>query len=76
MEINKEKDNVFAGIAWMVLTGLMFVAVTGIVRHVGSEIPAAQAAFIRYLFGLIIVLPFLSRMFLKKRSIYTSLFLH
>ena len=71
MEIIKEKDNVFAGISWMVVTGLMFVAVTGIVRHVGSEIPAAQAAFIRYLFGLIIVLPFLSRMFLKKRSIYT-----
>ena len=55
MEIIKEKDNVFAGISWMVVTGLMFVAVTGIVRHVGSEIPAAQAAFIRYLFGLIIV---------------------
>ena len=44
MEIIKEKDNVFAGISWMVVTGLMFVAVTGIVRHVGSEIPAAQAA--------------------------------
>lgn len=41
----------------MVLTGLNFVAVTGIVRHLGSDIPAAQAAFIRYGLGLVLILP-------------------
>ncbi|MEO1000387.1 MAG: DMT family transporter [Pseudomonadota bacterium] len=50
------------GLGWMVVTGLMFVAVTGIVRHVGSEIPAVQAAFLRYVFGLILILPVLARL--------------
>jgi len=47
------------GIGWMVLTGLMFVAVTGVVRYIGSDIPAAEAAFIRYAIGLTFMLPFL-----------------
>jgi len=41
----------------MVITGLLFVAVTGIVRHLGSDIPAVQAAFIRYVIGLLLVAP-------------------
>ena len=44
----------------MVVTGLMFVCVTGIVRYIGSDVPAAQAAFIRYVIGLVIMLPFMS----------------
>ncbi len=51
------------GIVWMMITGLMFVAVTGIVRYVGSGIPAAEAAFIRYVIGLAIMLPFLIPVF-------------
>jgi drug/metabolite transporter (DMT)-like permease len=47
------------GIAWMLLTGLLFVGVTGIVRFVGSSIPAPEAAFIRYIIGLGIMLPFM-----------------
>ena len=47
------------GIAWMLLTGLMFVSVTGVVRHLGSDMPAVQAAFIRYVFGTILLLPIL-----------------
>ena len=43
------------GIAWMLLTGALFVAVTGIVRHPGSDMPAVQAAFIRYAFGTLLV---------------------
>lgn len=46
-----------AGIGWMLLTGLLFVCVTGIVRHLGSDMPATEAAFIRYVIGLAIVLP-------------------
>lgn len=46
-----------AGIFWMVFTGLMFVAVTAVVKHVGSDVPAAQAAFLRYVLGLVFLLP-------------------
>jgi len=46
-----------AGILWMVVTGLMFVAVTAIVKYVGQDIPAAEAAFLRYILGLVFLLP-------------------
>ena len=42
-------------IGWMLLTGLLFVAVTGIVRHLGSDLPAVQAAFLRYVSGAVVV---------------------
>ncbi len=45
------------GIGWMLLTGLLFVGVTGIVRHLGSDMSPMQAAFIRYVFGLMLVAP-------------------
>jgi drug/metabolite transporter (DMT)-like permease len=41
----------------MILTGLNFVAVTAIVKHVGSGIPSAQAAFLRYALGLVFLIP-------------------
>ena len=47
------------GILWMVLTGLCFVAVTGVVKHAGQSLPAAQAAFLRYLLGLVFLIPVL-----------------
>ena len=51
------------GVIWMIVSTLMFVSVTGIVRYLGSNLPAAEAAFIRYAFGLLIVLPTLWRLF-------------
>jgi drug/metabolite transporter (DMT)-like permease len=45
------------GIFWMATTGILFVAVTGIVRHLGTDMSAVQAAFIRYLFGLLLLAP-------------------
>lgn len=45
------------GVIWMVLTGLNFVAVTAIVKHIGNEVPAAQGAFLRYLLGLVFLIP-------------------
>jgi drug/metabolite transporter (DMT)-like permease len=59
-EVMEPARSTWAGIAWMVLTGLLFVCVTGIVRYVGSSVPAAEAAFIRYAFGTVIMLPFLA----------------
>lgn len=53
------RHSTWIGVGWMVLTGLCFVAVTGIVRYVGSDVPAAQAAFIRYLAGFVVLLPWL-----------------
>ena len=41
----------------MVLTGLMFACVTGIVRYLGSDMPAIEAAFIRYAIGLALISP-------------------
>ena len=50
------------GIGWMMLSGLMYVAVTGIVRHLGTDMNPMQAAFIRYVFGLILLVPLLLRL--------------
>jgi len=50
------------GCLWMVAGGLLFVAVTVLVRHLGTDMPAVQAAFIRYLIGLVLVLPLMWRM--------------
>jgi len=47
------------GILWMLGSGLSFVAVTGIVRWLGTDLPAAQSAFIRFAFGLAFLAPML-----------------
>ena len=60
---NPSAGSAWTGIGWMALTGLLFVCVTGIVRYVGSGIPAAEAAFIRYAIGLVLMTPFLIRAF-------------
>ncbi len=54
------------GVGWMVLTGLLFVGVTAIVRHLGTNMPAIEAAFIRYSVGLLLVCPVLLRLFRQR----------
>ncbi len=46
-----------AGILWMVLTGLCFVAVNALVKSLGPGIPAAQSAFLRFAFGVLFLAP-------------------
>jgi drug/metabolite transporter (DMT)-like permease len=46
-----------AGIVWMIVTGMLFVGVTAIVKHVGDALPAAQSAFLRYFLGLVFLVP-------------------
>jgi drug/metabolite transporter (DMT)-like permease len=46
-----------AGIVWMAVSGLAFVGVNGVVKHLGTEVPAAQSAFIRFAFGVLFFLP-------------------
>lgn len=55
-------DRPVAGILWMLVTGANFVAVTAIVKYVGSSLPAAEAAFLRYLLGLVFLIPMLRPM--------------
>lgn len=47
------------GVFWMLASGLSFVGVQGIVRYLGTELPAAQSAFLRFLFGVVFLLPLL-----------------
>ena len=51
-----------AGMLWMGLAGLCFVAVTATVKYIGSDIPAAQAAFLRYVLGWVFLLPLIPRL--------------
>ncbi|MBF9058536.1 EamA family transporter [Rhodobacterales bacterium HKCCSP123] len=46
-----------AGVVWMIVTGLCFVAVTASVKMVGTEVPAPQSAFLRYALGLVFLIP-------------------
>ncbi len=46
-------------IAWMILTGILFVAVTATVKHGAQGLPAAESAFLRYVLGLVFLLPML-----------------
>ncbi len=43
----------------MVVTGLLFVLVTALVKYLGPRIPAAEAAFLRYALGLVLLIPML-----------------
>lgn len=45
------------GVLWMLAAGVCFVGVNGIVRHLGRDLPAAQAAFLRFGFGVLFLLP-------------------
>lgn len=49
------------GVLWMLATGLCFVAVTGSVRYLGTGLPAAQSAFLRFVFGSVLLAPVLAR---------------
>ena len=41
----------------MAFTGVMFVCVTALVKYIGDDVPAAQGAFIRYVLGLVFLIP-------------------
>lgn len=50
------------GVFWMVITGFLFVGVAAVVKHLGGRVPAAEAAFLRYLLGLVFLLPMIGPM--------------
>tara|TARA_R110000744_G_scaffold101471_2_gene195592 strand:+ start:1912 stop:2790 length:879 start_codon:yes stop_codon:yes gene_type:complete len=47
------------GILWMLVTGLCFVAVTALVKWMGPGMPPSQAAFLRYVLGIVFLIPML-----------------
>ncbi|MBR9652485.1 DMT family transporter [Thalassovita aquimarina] len=47
------------GVFWMLVTGVLFVCVTALVKLLGPRVPAPEAAFLRYVMGLIFVIPML-----------------
>ncbi|WP_282168872.1 DMT family transporter [Ruegeria atlantica] len=53
-----------AGMLWMFSAGLSFVVMTALVKSLGSTMDPMQAAFLRFAFGLIFLLPAL-RLVLK-----------
>ena len=50
-----------AGAMWMVGACLFFAAMSGIIRHVSAELHAFEIAFLRNLFGLAFMMPWLAR---------------
>lgn len=49
-----------AGILWMLVTGFCFISVTALVKYMGSRLPPVEMAFLRYLLGLVFLLPALT----------------
>ena len=56
---NSQTQRPVVGILWMLVTGMLFVGVTALVKTLGPVIPAVEAAFLRYAIGLVFVLPML-----------------
>ncbi len=59
MAMTKAPGRPLEGILWMLASGLAFVGVNTVVRALGTNLPAAQSAFVRYAFGVLFFLPML-----------------
>ena len=57
MSIEQRQARPVLGVFWMVVTGLLFVGVTALVKYLGPVIPAPEAAFLRYAIGLVFLIP-------------------
>ena len=62
------------GILWMVITTILFVGVTATVRYLEGEVPAPQAAFLRYAIGTVMLAPSLINLtkFKPDRSLFNK----
>ncbi|KFE36833.1 DMT family transporter [Thioclava atlantica] len=61
MIAHEPPDKPLIGILWMLATTLCFVLVNIIVHALGEGVPAAQSAFVRFLWGLVFFAPALVR---------------
>ncbi|MBV7409104.1 DMT family transporter [Maritimibacter sp. DP1N21-5] len=48
-----------AGVFWMLVTGLLFVIMTAVVKNLGDRLPPAETSFLRYALGLGFLIPML-----------------
>ncbi len=55
--IDAPSSRPLAGILWMLLSGLLFVIVNAAVKFLGPRVPAPEAAFLRYVLGLVLLIP-------------------
>ena len=60
-----DRGRPLAGVAWMLASGIAFVGVNGGVKHLGTDLPAAQSAFIRFAYGVLFFLPMLGPIWRK-----------
>jgi len=62
------------GILWMVITTILFVGVTATVRYLEGDVPAPQAAFLRYAIGTLMLAPSLITLtkFKPNRSLFNK----
>ena len=67
MEFSK-KTAPYAGVFWMFVTGVLFVGVTVLVKINGTRIPAAEAAFLRYILGFAFLIPMLLKTRITRNS--------
>lgn len=49
------------GALWILLSAVIFTAMTALIKHVGSRIDTFEIAFFRSVFGVIVLLPFVAR---------------
>lgn len=49
------------GMAWMVLAGLLFCLLNAVARRLAQDLDPFQTQFLRYLAGLVVLLPFILR---------------
>jgi hypothetical protein len=49
------------GIAWMVLSGIVFGVLNALLRVITLQIPPIEAQFLRYASGALVMLPFILR---------------
>jgi len=54
-----ERNRPAVGVMWMLASGLSFVAMTVLVKLVGTRLPTAEVGFLRYALGLPLLIPVL-----------------
>lgn len=55
--VSAAQANILAGVAWMVATGIIFTGIVAIIRQISLDMHPAEGAFLRYLLGLVLILP-------------------
>ena len=61
--ITQNEQRPIVGIFWMLVTGFCFVGVTALVKTLDPAIPAPVSAFMRYVLGLVFLIPMIKPLF-------------